>query len=122
MADNVPMGMEFMRWQNAPSLTETIASGNSPLFKTLGILLAQGKKDEEPTVGVPPVAQGLSQTQVPGGIGMAPVMPNQSSIGIQPPSLYGQLPQLPTLDALGTATPQTNYDDQIKNYWKGSKL
>lgn len=121
MADNVPLGMEFMRWQSLPSLTEAIASGNSPLLKTVGLLLAQGQ-DEQKQPSAPPLSQGLSQTQVPNGVGIAPVAPNQSSVGIQPLSMFGQTPQLPTMDALGTATPQVNYDEQIKNYWKGSKL
>lgn len=120
MADNTPLGMEFMRWQNLPSLSESIASGKSPLLKTLGILLAPN--NEEQSQPVKPLGQGLGQTQTPGGVGIAPTMSNQPNIGIQPPSMYGQLPQLPTLDALSTANTQESYDDQIKNYWKGSKL
>jgi hypothetical protein len=122
MADNVPLGMEFMRWQSVPSLTQTIASGGNPLFKALGLLLADGQKEGEAEQGVKPLGQGLGQTQVPGGVGVAPVMPNQSSVGIQPPAMFGQTPQLPTIDALGTAAIQANYDDGIKNFWKGSKL
>lgn len=114
MADNVPMGMEFMRWQNAPSLTEgiaNIASGKHPLLNALGILLADGKKPET-EAGVAPPATPVA---------------NMTGIGIQPPNVYGQLPQLPTIGSATAPTAtapvatQQNYDEEIKNYWKGLK-
>lgn len=47
MATEAPLGMEFMRWSSAPSITETLAGGNSPLLKTLGLLLAGGSDGEQ---------------------------------------------------------------------------
>lgn len=95
MADKTPLGMEFMNWQNLPSLTQTLAGGKSPLLNTIGLLLADGDKEEEPSVGAPAIGTGVTPPQIPGGVGIAPV----GGLGIKPPAQFGGLPLLPSLSA-----------------------
>ena len=42
MAREVPLGMEFMNWQNVPSLTESFASMASGKFNPLGYAIGYG--------------------------------------------------------------------------------
>ena len=118
MADNVPLGMEFMRWGNLPSITQTIMGGKNPLFNALGIALA-GSGEQAPEGGVPAPAlgQGIS---VGGGVGVAPAKP--SGMGIAPsqfavPSL--KLPQIgqPISQPAGQQGVDADGDGQIDSFW-----
>lgn len=110
------LGLEFMRWQNLPSITETIAGGKSPILKTLGILLAgSGQESQEPAA--PGMGQGVAPPAVPGGVGMNPAA--RSGVGIAPSQF--QVPNL-TLPQLGTAPSaqpgiDVDGDGQIDNFW-----
>ena len=119
MADKTPLGMEFVNWQNLPSLTQTLAAGNSPIFKTFGLLMAGGDKSTESDVGVPAIGTGVSQQQVPGGVGIAP---NISGLGIKPPSTFGGLPPLPTASIANTsqapsAGQDLDGDGVVDSFW-----
>lgn len=115
MAKDTPLGMEFMNWQNAPSLTETIMGGKSPLLKGLGILLASGGSDESSPAGaVPPaLGQGVSMG---GGVGVAPG--KLSGLGISQNQFA--IPNL-TLPQIGQPNAQqgidTDGDGQIDSFW-----
>lgn len=112
------LGLEFMRWQNVPSIMETMKGGKSPLLNTLGILLG-GNKDggaEEPGQA-PGLGQGVAPPSVPGGVGMNPNAP--SGVGIAPSQF--KVPNL-TLPQLGTAPSaqpgiDVDGDGQIDNFW-----
>lgn len=119
MADKTPLGMEFVNWQNLPSLTETLAGGKSPLLKTIGLLMAGGDKEQEPNVGAPAMGMGVSQPQIPGGVGIAPI---SNGLGIKPPAQFGGLPSLPTAPTLNTSqTPSAGQDldgdGVIDSFW-----
>ena len=118
MADNVPLGMEFLRWGNVPSITQTLLSGNSPLLKTLGLALAgSGNEPPEGAAPAPALGQGVS---VGGGVGVAPAKP--SKMGIAPsqfvvPSL--KLPQIgqPINQPTDQQGVDTDGDGQIDSFW-----
>ena len=119
MARDTPLGMEFMNWQNAPSLTETIMGGKSPLLKGLGILLANGGFGESSPVGaVPPaLGQGVSMNS---GVGVSPSKP--SGLGISQNQFA--IPNL-TLPQVGQPTASqsidTDGDGQIDSFWGFNK-
>lgn len=112
------LGLEFMRWQNAPSLMETMKGGKSPILNTLGILLGGNKSGgSEEAVQAPGLGQGIAPPSVPGGVGMNAATP--SGIGIAPSQF--QTPNL-TLPQLGTAPSaqpgiDVDGDGQIDNFW-----
>ena len=115
MADNVPLGMEFMRWQNVPSITETIMGGKSPLLKTIGLMMAGGGEGGAPEGAAPPPAMGQG-VSVGGGVGMAPNKP--AGLGIAP----GQF-NIPSLTFLQLGQPaqqqgvDTDGDGQVDSFW-----
>jgi len=106
MADNVPLGMEFMRWQNNPSLTETLAGNKSPLLKTLAILLADSGKQQ--TEGEAPPSTGAGGLTIPG---VPP--PSTPKITATPPASYSVTP--PSTNATTTA-PDDAWEN-IRNFW-----
>lgn len=117
MADNVPLGMEFMRWQSLPSVADAV--GKSKLLKGLGILLAgSGAQEETPAA---PLGQGVAPPTIGGNIGLNPM--KSSGIGIAPGQF--QMPNL-TLPQIGQAMPQQGVDldgdGQIDNFWGVKKL
>lgn len=113
MAKDVPLGMEFMNWQNVPSLTETIASGKSPLLKTLGILLADGEKPKtDYGIAPPAMGQGISPG---GGIGIDPNKSN--NFGLQASSFPQTTLQAPKLPNIGQQENDLNEDGQIYSFW-----
>lgn len=114
MADKTPLGMEFMNWQNLPSLTETIAGGKSPLLKTIGLLMAGGNESEESNSVAPAIGTGIAKPQVPGGVGIAP---NMGGLGIKPPSQFGGLPPLPTLQTQSPAGQDLDGDGIVDSFW-----
>lgn len=122
MADSpfAGLGLEFMKWQNVPSITETILGGKNPLLKAAGILLAgngqEGSETATPNMGMgqgvaPPVANAPA-----GGVGIN--MNKSSGIGIAPGQF--QIPSL-SLPKIGTQTNQPGIDvdgdGQIDNFW-----
>lgn len=112
------MGMEFMNWQNAPSLTEALKKGNSPLLGTLGILMAGDGDKEELTIepsGVPPV--GEAGLRIPSAI--APPSGMGLKANSAPPGLSAAptLPTLPTLPQLGQAGQDLNHDGLVDSFW-----
>lgn len=113
MARDTPLGMEFMNWQNAPSLLETITSGKSPVLKTLGILLAGNGEQQSVGVPAPSLGQGVS---LGGGVGVAPN--KTSSVGISQNQFA--IPNL-TLPQIGqqTVSPgiDVDGDGEIDNFW-----
>jgi|DEB19_MinimDraft_3_1074340.scaffolds.fasta_scaffold23784_2 hypothetical protein len=129
MADKVPLGMEFMRWQSVPSLTESLMSGKSPLLKIAGLLLADGeKKNEYDLAGenaIPDTGGGLSYK--PGmslqdtGAGIAPpTMSTQpTGIGLKPlPSLQQPTPNYGILDNSQFGSLTFDLNKQIQDFWK----
>jgi hypothetical protein len=112
------LGLEFMRWQNVPSISETIIGGKSPILKTIGLLLGgNGEKGSEEGGQPAGLGQGVAPPTVPGGVGMNPNAP--SGVGI-PPSQF-KLPGM-TLPQLGTAPSaqpgvDVDGDGQIDNFW-----
>lgn len=122
MAKDVPLGMEFMNWQNLPSLTQTLKGGNSPLLNTIGILMAGGSS---PSAEVP----GAAPAPTPGydaeamGQGVAPPMGGTGQPGMQPriggPELstgnFLKVPQLPGLPQLGQQP--EDHTQKINDYW-----
>jgi hypothetical protein len=109
------LGNEFMSWQSAPSITQTLKGGNSPLLNLLGIALAGGGQASEPPVASQGMGQGVSAPVAP-PIG---VNPNASGVGIAPGSF--QLPNL-TLPQIGVATTPAqgadlDGDGLVDNFW-----
>ena len=117
MARDTPLGMEFMNWQNAPSLTEAIAGGKSPLLKGLGILLADGGQEKPVGVPAPGLGQGVS---LEGGVGVAPG--KSSGLGISQNQFA--IPNL-TLPQIGQPSAQQGVDidgdGQIDSFWGFNK-
>ena len=108
MARDIPIGMEFMNWQNVPSITETLAGGKSPLLKGLGILLA-GNEDQSEGVSPPALGQGVSPSN---GVGIAPKQPSGLGIG----SNQFKLPSL-TLPQIGQPGTDLDGDGQVDTFW-----
>ena len=111
------LGLEFMRWQNVPSISETIMGGKSPVLKTLGMLLAGGESEQAGQPAAPALGQGVAPPAVAGGQGMN--MNKPSGVGIAPGQF--QMPSL-TMPQLGTspaAAPGVDVDGdgQIDNFW-----
>jgi len=108
------LGNEFMSWQSAPSIIQTLKGGNSPLLNLLGIALAGGGKSPEPSIASQGMGQGVSVPVAP-PVG---VNPKAGGVGIAPGSF--QLPNL-TLPQLGTAAPtqgaDLDGDGVIDNFW-----
>ena len=123
MAKDVPLGMEFMNWQNLPSLTQTLAGGKSPLLNTIGILLAGGDSSQ-PTVpeaaAPPPVpgfdGQAMGQGIAPpmGGTGQPGLQPNMGAPGMSPGNFL-KAPTLPEIKPLGKEAP--DYTKQVNSFW-----
>lgn len=120
MADSpfANLGMNFVNWTSVPSLTETLASGSSPLLKGLGILLAGGDKktEDQSDQSSPSLGQGIAPPSVSSGIG---VNPQKSGTGISPNQF--QMSGL-TLPKLGTPTTSSqgvdlDGDGQVDNFW-----
>jgi hypothetical protein len=108
MARDTPIGMEFMNWQNAPSLMDTISGKKSPLLNTMGILLA-GNGDQSEGVSPPALGQGVSPST---GVGIAPKQPSGLGIG----SNQFKLPSL-TLPQIGQPGTDLDGDGQIDTFW-----
>lgn len=106
--------MEFMNWQNVPSLSESIASGSSPLLKTLGILLASGGEKPKTDYGIAPpaIGQGIAPG---GGIGINPNKPN--GLGLQANSFPQSTLQIPQLPNIGQQEKDLNENGQIYSFW-----
>jgi hypothetical protein len=113
------LGNEFISWQSAPSITQTLKGGQSPLLNLLGIALAGGgSAPESPAMGQE-MGQGMGQgvsAPVAPPIG---VNPSSSGVGIAPGSF--QLPSL-TLPQIGAATTPAqgadlDGDGLVDNFW-----
>ena len=108
------LGNEFMSWQSAPSIIQTLKGGNSPLLNLLGIALAGGGSTPEPSSMGQGMGQGVSAPVAP-PVG---VNPNAGGVGIAPGSF--QLPNL-TLPQIGITTPAQGVDSDgdglVDNFW-----
>ena len=110
------LGLEFMSWQNAPSITETLKGGKSPLLNLLGIALAGGGESPEPSGAAPAMGQGISAPVAP-PIGINPNAP--SGVGIAPGSF--KMPTL-TLPQIGIPSAPAQGQDLdgdglVDNFW-----
>jgi hypothetical protein len=113
------LGNEFMSWQSAPSITQTLKGGNSPLLNLLGIALAGGGQASEPSVASQGIGQGMGQgvsAPIAPPIG---INPNAGGLGISPESF--KLPNL-TLPQIGSPMMPTQNvdldgDGVIDNFW-----
>lgn len=117
MADKTPLGMEFMNWQNLPSITEKLKGGNSPLLNMLGIAAAGGGSEPSSQAMAPEaMGQGVSPPSVPGGVGIN--MQNQNGLGIAPSQF--SLPNL-SLPQIGQQSAQPGIDldgdGVVDNFW-----
>lgn len=109
------LGNEFMSWQSAPSITQTLKGGQSPLLNLLGIALAGGGQAPEQPIAAPPMGQGISAPVAP-PVG---INPNASGVGIAPGSF-----QMPTLTLPQIGVPNTpaqgqdlDGDGLVDNFW-----
>ena len=109
------LGLDFMGWQNVPSITEALKGGKSPLLNLLGMAFAGGGQAPEQPSAVPALGQGISAPVAP-PIG---INPNSSGLGISPQSF--KLPNL-TLPQIGMpSTPAQGQDldgdGKVDNFW-----
>lgn len=115
MADNPfsGLGTEFMSWQKAPSIMETLKGGKSPILNLLGLALGgMGMEGQS----APPLGQGIAPPAGP-QMGVNPVKPG--GLGIS--SSQFNIPSL-TLPQIGTPTSQApgidiDGDGQVDNFW-----
>lgn len=122
-ADNpfANLGTEFMRWQNVPSLSESIAKiasgGGSPVLKTIGMLLAGGGSQGSESPAEPALGQGIAPPFAPGGQGMN--MSKPSNVGIAPGQFQVSNLSMPKLGTAPTTGPgiDVDGDGQIDNFW-----
>ena len=98
MADKDPLGMEFMRWQNVPSLTGGQVGGKGVIGGMLGMAL-----NALTGGGSSPVGAAVGSAADALGQGVAPPMPGSppGGVGLAPPS---PLPS-PTMGAPGLQPP-----------------
>ena len=93
-------GNQYFDWASIPSFTEALAGGKSKVLNTLGLLLADSGKEEQPeapmsyplTGAVPPKQFGQGNVQMP-QLGVPPVA-QQPAMVAQQPSITAQ----PTVD------------------------
>ena len=109
------LGLDFMGWQNVPSITEALKGGKSPLLNLLGIAMAGGGQTPEQPGAAPALGQGISAPVAP-PIG---INPNAGGLGISPGSF--KLPNL-TLPQIGMpSTPAQGQDldgdGKVDNFW-----
>lgn len=104
MADNVPLGMEFLRWQNAPSLT-----GGAVEKMMGGLKKAIIPKIIEST-GLPKWLDGAEQSGAPA------IPPSVSPVAapVAPPSAGSPMALAP-LPAIGQNPTVTEQDDDNLN-------
>jgi len=110
------LGNEFMSWQSAPSITQTLKGGQSPLLNLLGIALAGGGQAPEQPIAAPAMGQGISAPVAP-PVGINPNAP--SGVGIAPGSF--QIPNL-TLPQMGSPDmpaqgADIDGDNQVDDFW-----
>ena len=109
------LGLDFMGWQNVPSITEALKGGKSPLLNLLGIAMAGGGQATEQPNAAPALGQGISSPIAP-PIG---INPNAGGLGISPESF--KLPNL-TLPQIGSPMMPTQNvdldgDGKVDNFW-----
>lgn len=107
MAKDVPLGMEFMNWQNLPSLTESfakMAAGGAGSFNPLGYAIGYGL--DKAMGGENDYLSTLIEKQkqaIPSQI-QTPVVPNS-----QPAPAYANQPAVPNVQSVAPQSPVDQY-------------
>lgn len=107
------LGNEFMSWQSAPSITQTLKGGQSPLLNLLGIALAGGGQAPEQPGAAPALGQGISAPVAP-PVG---INPNAGGIGIAPGSFKMPTLTLPQIGMPSTQGQDLDGDGLVDNFW-----
>lgn len=109
------LGNEFMSWQSAPSITQTLKGGQSPLLNLLGIALAGGGQAPEQPIAAPAMGQGISAPVAP-PVG---INPNASGVGIAPGSFQMPTLTLPQIGMPGIPAQGQDLDGDglVDNFW-----
>lgn len=110
------LGTEFMSWQSAPSITQALKGGQSPLLNLFGIALAGGGQPGAQPSPAPAMGQGIGVPVAP-PVGINPNAP--SGTGIRPGSF--QMPNLTLPQISSPMTPAQGQDldgdGLIDNFW-----
>lgn len=109
MADNVPLGMEFMRWQNVPSISEAFTKMGQGQFNPVGYAIGYGL--DKAFGGENEYVNNLKnqQEQAFKSTYVTPIPPAGQPTSAQPPIAAPAVPSVPS-----AAPPQTilpTYDD-----------
>lgn len=114
MADS-QLGMEYMNWRNAPSLSDHLAGRG---LLAMGVQ-ASGLGDWLNSKGISQDDKGKWQyKQVPGAaVPTEPGFVGTSAQPAVPPSLSGQSPQMPQLQLPQLQSP-TEFHPDIEDSWK----
>lgn len=115
MAKDVPLGMEFMNWQNVPSLSESfakMASGGqfNPAAFAIGYGLDKAFGGENDYLSN---LVGKQQQAFNSSFG-APVAPN--TVQPVPPVQANAAPQQPAVPGVPSAAPESPIDKYIPSY------